>query len=545
MRCAGLSRIQSRLQALPATLYLIGTILIIAAWIKLALDRRIFSFRQVLFLALTGSFGFSVVVAGTGLRYNGALSLPLGGITSLVGIFQLLAIYHFLPQPYTLPRMIDRLLAALFASSMILNFLSSVHLRGSADSIHIVYAEATCLICFYFTCIAASIFPRFFVLVMEDCIERQRYPPKMPLITTATFLGSIILFIAQACIAFSLYPTFASVFVASMASGVAYLLLVATFIIDSWSQRIEFHDNVSHYNKGRSVSAEHRSKDRDIVLGETQLADPPMLLNSPQRKAPMTTVLEDEAGNVVHISNEVVPSDTTHRQVDYDRGQRSAQTQTGSSRTSWARIQNLLLKKNQQARFTCASGVTDYGTETSFPEGCKTERNSMMSSFAMAVGGYGKPMPQPPVIAHQVQVITRAESRSSESIQDHKVGQGQSIFKTILPSFLQAKDKGVMDAPADEGRLDLRSDIPGQYQSSKLFPVVDWRSGNEHPVKNSLFHRSEVKYTMKKADPLSQSATSFASTDTAVNSVPSPRHLQTKVLPHVYAHQDTVVMPAY
>lgn len=550
---------------MPATLYLLGCLVIISCWIKLALARRIFSFRQVFFLTLCGGLDFILAVIAVHKLENGASSSTLGGMASLVCLCHLLAICFFLPKQTSLPGFLDRILAATFTSSLVLDVLSSVHhWRGRStvdlDGTYIIYAEATCLLVFYMACICASQFHRFFAIVDQDRELQIKTPPMAPL-TSITFLASLLFLIGQSCIAYSLFRTPAAVITASTASALAYVLLVATFVLQNRFQEPKKAVEVVLTSPEKEVKEESKEEidgqetTFDKTITPTQINTIPL---PSSRSRSTSNIVASEAGSVIWIGHAAAASpraEMSNRYASTSRPRRSTHIASGLSLVSWDRVQYLMnTKRSNHPRPT--SGLTFYGSESSFPEGVQSQRSSILSSFGRAVTGYGSGQNNlsVPAIPHRRRHLSSASQieigfspslspgeipvpSSAPSSQEKQLEQkpesvkpGKHIsLKDAITTFTCLFSPSIQKSHALEkesqgkaslSQKDSTCNLPSQYQSSKLFPTTEWQKNEVLETEVNSPNASEVKYTVHD-NPVSSS---FSPKDRAKASLGSRRN---------------------
>lgn len=513
----------------------------------MALARRFFSFRQVFFLTLCGGLDFILAVIAVHQSENGASSSTLGGMASLVCLCHLLVILFFLPKHASLPAFLDRILAATFTSSLVLDILSSVHhWRGRSavdlDGTYIIYAQATCLLLFYIAGICASQFHRFFAIVDQNREVQVISVPMSPL-PSVTFLASLFFLIGQTCIAYSLFRTPAAVMTASTASALAYLLLVATFVLQNRFEEPRRPVEVALAPPPPSISLEKDSKEeskeeidnKDTNLNKTIKPTEINTIPLPSAQSRSTSNnVASEAGSVIWIGHAASPrAEMSSRYASTSRPRRSNHIQSGLSLVSWDRVQHLMnTKRKNHPRPT--SGLTFYGSESSFPEGVQSQRSSMLSSFGRAITGYGgQSSLNVPTVPHgrrhfssasQIEIgfspslspgkelapssapstqTMQAESKQDTNKQDKHISLKDAItaFTCLFSPSIQANqalDKKSQCKTSSLGQEDTETGctLPTQYRSSKLFPTTEWQKDEVPETKVDSPNTSEVKYTV-------------------------------------------------
>lgn len=118
-----------RLLMFPVTLFLIGALIAIGNWGRLALQQRIFNVRQFILLTLYGLLVFALGIADKVHPAGGRplnSSRALGGVAIVPDILLVLTIYHFLPPHVALPWWLDRGLAAASCSGLVLMLLDGI-----------------------------------------------------------------------------------------------------------------------------------------------------------------------------------------------------------------------------------------------------------------------------------------------------------------------------------------------------------------------------------------------------------------------------------
>lgn len=591
LRCAGLSRSELRLQMLPATLCLVGFLVITISGLKLALARQLFSIRQILFLALCGFLEFTLSVISVK-NPDHVASPGMGGLLSLVCLFQLLAFFEFLPPQGSLPALFDRLLAAFLTSSLVLNVLTSVHTESvpsspARDLHNMVYAEAACLVCFYLSCIAASQFHRIFTYFNHDTEALQPINKLIPLVANITLLSSLFAFLAQACLAFSLPRSFAVVMTASMASALGYLLLVSTFVILNRATPAEQRDEegfkVQHLEPYRPAERGIKAEGQENVCSTmSQLA-----ANGGQAQGSrsMTHLVDSEKGSIIWSggTSQCFP-EASHNHDN--RAYRSSRVASGHSISSWGRVQQLMRRGRGGGGSSVTgrpySGVTYYGSESSFVEGMLTARNSMLSSVAYAAAGHGLDNGR-----ETVPPVPRIDPRFYQSQSDVHIGfakpltngeepialnSGSTILFTASSTVNQrAGLKGALSSlscllsgQAARKRKDSRHEtpsvsslvqtpsieglttLPARYQSSKLFPATEWdrdleisahvalssgpQSPNDSEVKHSGLVDAGASPVTRPLEILPRRAKHEQVSASVPPPSPSPRSRATKVI---------------
>jgi hypothetical protein len=533
---------------LPATLYLLGFLFIIFIWVKFAIARRIFLFRQVLSLSLCGCLDFIMATVSVHLPQ----SAVLGDLSSLVCLFQLYAVYTFLPPHVTLPGSIDRAVAAFFTSSLVLNVLASIRVTSNKDGDSVLYAEAVCLLCFYLSCLCASQFSRFFAIVDFES-GNFRLAPLMSPFTTAAYLLSLSLFIIQAAIAISRPTSFATTMAASMSSALGYLCLVATFVLVHQPEGSFDWDAVKADPKEideaeKDVPKEHPEEQETAKVAANSAfrkagAERPV---QTRRSRLASSAVESERGSVVWCpSGSARPAGP---QSDQERQTyRSNRNQSGLSISSWGRIEQLMNRATKGHHIRTTSGATFYGSESSY-QGAPTVRTSMMSSFAQAVTGNGHSDVVPPVPAidprylqstSQIELgfakpLTNGEapiplqgpkktllSSPSGVIETPQSGfrGALSALSSLLHSFdssqahqMSTKNSQSMTTLVPIHSRESPTNLPARYQSSKLFPTAEWEAKDVDQDADVLMqglnspNDSEVKHTMHHARPRNPSA---------------------------------------
>ena len=228
------------------------------------------------------------------------------------------------------------------------------------------------------------------------------------------------------------------------------------------------------------------------------LAAPPILkVPSHHRVRSPSTIIRSETGSVVWAGN-VTPNPEAGgnpKTAKLNGIQNSVQ-----SRASWDRIQ-YLMKRDRRTR--CPSGITDYGTETSYFEGGgrAQQRTSMLSTIAMAVGGYGNSSvpPVPPISVHYLTNQNQSDATLSHYIEPAPMRDitNDKMDKMTARNFAASTHSPETTTPSN-------GVLPLQYQSSKLFPAVEWETGDTiirgsdtaSPVASDMKHSRSSSYSV-------------------------------------------------
>ncbi|UZJ55367.1 hypothetical protein CBS101457_004687 [Exobasidium rhododendri] len=303
-----------------------------------------------------------------------------------------------------------------------------------------------------------------------------------------------------------------------MLSASGYLLLVATFVIIHRPPGLTDWDAAKAEQASLTKEAPpHESEVVEVIETATAKGDTQVTVNKElpfhdcRRSRLASTVIESERGSVVWCPPNSLRRPTTDQLDLENRSTKQVlRAHSGHSMSSWGRIEGLMNSRANAHRPRNTSGVTYYGSESSYSEGMHTTRNSTFSAFAQAAtgNGYGNDVPPVPVIdprylqsPSQVELgfakpLTVGEapiplkiSKKTPSVQrnvDDGVAQSGGLRKALsaMSSLFQTSELSLQQAAANPSHSlttlvpiqsrDSPGNLPARYQSSKLFPATDW-----------------------------------------------------------------------